>query len=647
VNQVEVNQVEVNQVEVNQVEVEDETTMNRRVMTACIAALLLSLPLVASAAPGDLADAMMRGDTTTARALLAGGADVNEAQLNGSTPLHWAVYRDDAELAEAFIEAGATLDTRTREGISPLYLASLYGNPAMIGALLEAGADVSAEGPNGESMLMLASRNGNPDAMRLLIEAGSDVNAFESIRGTTALMWAIEQRNAEAAGILVEAGANIEAMSARAGTPRPYMSNAVNVNNVRQAQERIRREALGLPPAEPAGRGGRGGQRAQGGGGFGGGGQGGQPGQGAQGGFGGGQGGPGPQATNNDDAEGEDEGPVAGLAGGNGGGLTPLVFAAREGDMNSARILVEAGADVNQTTYFGWSPLLTATNNRNYRLGAYLIENGADVNIVDGNGMSPLYLATDNRNIEGGDYPVPRPDMDHLEFIRILLENGADPNHRVDADTLTRTIFTMQWFKEAGATAFVRAAQSSDTALMRLLLEHGADPMVRTNLGDTALTTSAGIGWVDGVTFERSRAENVEAIRMLLELGLDPNAANNDGRTPLMAAAFKGNIEVVQVLVEAGARLETRDNGSRDTDKTSSILAGHTWQALDYAEGLVRVGVQSAPSHPEVAMLLRELMAEEGLPVPDVNRSVDSICIVAICMGELIDEELGLVPPQP
>jgi uncharacterized protein len=221
--------------------------------------------------------------------------------------------------------------------------------------------------------------------------------------------------------------------------------------------------------------------------------------------------------------------------------------------------------------------------------------------------------------------------MDHLEFIRILLEQGADPNARVKDNTLTRTIFTMQWFFENGATAFIRAAQSGDVELMKLLLRHGADPKLATNFGDTALLAAAGIGWVEGVTYEHSAKHNLEAIQMLVELGLDVNASNHDGRTPLMGAALKGRNEVIQYLVDHGARLETRDNGNRDSDDPGSLLAGHTWQALDYADGLVRVGVQSAAAHPETAALLRRLMTERELPVPPPNRVVDSICIVEIC----------------
>jgi ankyrin repeat protein len=194
----------------------------------------------------------------------------------------------------------------------------------------------------------------------------------------------------------------------------------------------------------------------------------------------------------------------------------------------------------------------------------------------------------------------------------------------------------MQWFYENGATPFVRAAQSSDVALMQVLLDYGADPFFATENGDTALTASAGIGWVEGVTYERSPDENVKAVRMLLDLGLDPNARNREGRTALMGAALKGRSEVVLMLVDRGARLDTRDGGSRDTDNSVSQLAGHTWQAVDYADGLVRTGVQSAIARPETAALLRKLMTDRGLPVPPANRVIESICVVELCQERTV-----------
>ena len=118
---------------------------------------------------------------------------------------------------------------------------------------------------------------------------------------------------------------------------------------------------------------------------------------------------------------------------------------------------------------------------------------------------------------------------------------------------------------------------------------------------------------------------------MLLDLGLDANAANKEGRTPLMGAALKGRNDVVMMLVDRGARLDQRDGGSRDTDSNVSAISGHTWQAVDYADGLVRVGVQSAVNRAETAALLRSLMTARGMPVPPANRVIESICVVELC----------------
>ena len=597
--------------------------MTRRTLVGCTALLLLCIAgLSLGAGRSDVADAVMKGDKASLTRLLQQKADVNAAQIDGATALHWAVYRNDLEVANLLIRAGAKVNVMTREGITPLYMASLYGNPTMISRLLEAGADAKQRGPNGETTLMLAARNGNPAAIKVLLAAGVDPNLREPKRDTSALMWAVEQQHPAAVKALLDGGADVSARTGGSGLPRAYMANAVNTT-VAEAVRRggaARAEAARAGAAEAEarrqsifnrGNRGRGGNA--------GGARGAAPTDGAA-----------VPDANPDDSDAQDA-PQAGLVGGGGGGLTALVFAARQGDLESAKLLIEAGADVNQVTEFGWSPLLAATNNRNYQLGKFLVERGADVNIANKGGMTPLYLATDNRNIEGGDYPVPKPDMDHLEFIKILLDHGANVNHQVKSNTETRTIFTMQWFFESGATAFVRAAQSGDVTLMKLLLAHGADPKIATDLGDTALSVCAGIGWVEGITYEWSPKENVEAVKMLLDLGLDPNAANKEGRTALMGAALKGRNEVVQLLVDHGARLDTRDKGSRDTDKFNSKAAGHTWEALDYAEGLVRVGVQSAIARPETAALLRKLMAEKGLTVPPANRNIDSICIVEIC----------------
>jgi uncharacterized protein len=656
-------------------------------LVSCVALVVIATALVAGAGKSELADAAQRGDRAAVQKLILQKVDVNAPQVDGATALHWAVYRQDTELADLLIRAGANVKAVNRTGVTPLAMASLYGNAALIDRLIKAGGDAKQKGPNGETMLMFAARNGNPQAVQVLIEAGAEVNARETIRGTTALMWAIEQKHPEAVKVLLAGGADPNAKSGGAGLPRNYMANRVNLRAVELAQDRRKRAAAagitydeqlaidqksgrevggqrglaqalgpdGQPLAQPGRQGGAGAPAAAtppptqtpppaatppaapsptaepGGR---------QPGPPGRGRAGGGAGTPAAQARSGgaapaaqDPDDDDNEVVVAGLVGSGGGGLTPLVFAAREGDLESAKLLLDAGVPINQVTEYGWTPLLTAVNNRNYQLAKFLLEKGADPNIANKGGWTPLYLATDNRNIEGGDYPVPKPDMDHLDIITLMLEKGADPNKKVKDNTLTRTIFTMQWFFEDGATPFIRAAQSSDTALMKLLLKYKADPQAVTTLGDNALTVSGGIGWVEGVTYERSHKENFEAMKMLLDLGLDPNHANNEGRTALMGAAMKGRTEVIQLLVDRGAKLDAHDRGNRDTDKVSSAAAGMTWQAVDYAEGLVRVGVQSAVVRPEASALIRKLMAERKMPAPPIDRTILSVCVVALCQG--------------
>ena len=287
------------------------------------------------------------------------------------------------------------------------------------------------------------------------------------------------------------------------------------------------------------------------------------------------------------------------------------------------RVLLAAGADVNQVTGYGWTPLLVATQNRYYQLGSFLLDKGADPNIANKGGWTPLYLAVDNRNIEGGDYPVRKGDMDHLDFIKKLLDRGADVNAQMRDNTETRTIFRGQWVAENGATAFWRASQSSDLVVMRLLLARGADPKVATRINVTALQVASGIGWVEGITYEWSEQANVEAVKMLLDLGIDPNIQAENGRAALHGAGHKGRTAVIQLLVDRGARLDVRDYGGN----AGGRLLDHTWQPVDYADGLVRIGTQSAIAQPEAAKLLRKLMAERGLRVPPEGRTFETVCL--------------------
>ena len=583
---------------------------------AAVSLVVLALSAGVSAGKSDVADAAMRGDKAAVRALLDRKADVNAPQNDGATALHWAVYRGDRELVVMLIRAGANVKAANREGATPLWLASVNGDPQLLTSLVEAGADANEKMPFGRTPLMLASRTGNVAGMTVLLDHGADVNAKETLRGTTPLMWAADEGHADAIKLLIDRGADIKAKSAPAERGRgPALGKSSDP----------RRQVAALGEALAAGKAlglGDLGQIGRAGGGAGGRGGAGRGGRGA---------GTGAAAADGADQT-DDAAPVfgRGAAPKDGGGLTPLVFAARANDLESVKVLLAAGSDVNATTAYGWSPLLVATQNRYYKLGTYLLEHGADPNLANKGGWVPLYLATDNRNIESGDYPVRKADMDTLDFIKLLLDKGANVNARIKDSTETRTVFTNQWLDENGATAFLRASQSGDLVLMKLLLSHGADPKIATTLGVTALHVAAGIGWVEGITYEWSPKDTLEAVRMLLDLGLDPNRQADTGRVALHGAAHKGATEVVQLLVDHGARMDIRDFGNTD-NRGSKELAMHTWLPVDYADGLVRVGVQSAIPHPETGLLLRKLMTAKGLQAPPVGRTLESICITDVC----------------
>jgi ankyrin repeat protein len=476
------------------------------IRTVALALILASANF--AVAESEVADAAMQRKTEEVRRLVQDGADVNLGQADGATALHWAAYHGNADLAELLLEAGADVSAANRNGSTPMWLAANQGHARMIETLLEGGADANEQLPLGRRPLMLAARAGTVDAVRVLLDHGADPNTSENERGTTALMQAADQGHADVIAVLIEHGAAVAAGSApvfrdgrtaalgKAGDPREAVRRQVlAVLCEQESPDLSALRALISESSEDA-------VLANAGG---------------------------PDIAADDPCSNQREGIIfPGRRNGenaepDGGELTPLVYAARAGSIDAARVLLEAGADVNQVTRYGWSPLLAATQNRNYQMGKFLIEHGADVNIANKGGWTPLYLATDNRNLEGGDYPTRTPDMDHLEYIRLLLEEGADPNARMIESTETRTVFTNQWLDEEGATAFLRASQSGDVELMRLLLEYGADPHINTELGVTPLAVAAGIGWVEGITSEWSTEQTVEAVKLLLDLGIDPN----------------------------------------------------------------------------------------------------------------------------
>jgi hypothetical protein len=142
---------------------------------------------------------------------------------------------------------------------------------------------------------------------------------------------------------------------------------------------------------------------------------------------------------------------------------------------------------------------------------------------------------------------------------------------------------------------------------------------------------------VAGITHEWSEDANVETVKLLLSLGNDPNAQAQTGRTALHGAGHKGAAKVIQVLVDAGARIDQKDYGQSGND-AGGRLAYHRYLPVDYADGLIRIGTQSAIVQPEAGALLRKLMAERGLPTPPLNRTLDTVCVVELC-DDLVPED--------
>ena len=350
--------------------------MRRIVGSAVVSLSLLTTLTIVSFGAGasGVADAVMNGDRVTVRKLIDQHADVNAAQADGATALHWAVFRSDKETVDLLLHAGANAKAANREGSTPLWLASVNGDAAVITALLTAGADANEHLPLGRTPLMAAARTGNVDAIKVLLDHGANVNAKETLRGTTPLMWAADEGHAPAIQFLIEHGADIKARSNPAERGRgPALGKSNDPRKAVAAQgaalaagqaldladlSNLRGDPNGIGGPAPRGRGGPGrGQAAAGAG-----------------------------AAGDDQTDDGAAAPVFRRGQApvkDGGALTPLVYAVRANDLDSVKALLAAGADVNQTTGYGWSPLLVATQNRYYQLGAYLLDHGADVNLAN------------------------------------------------------------------------------------------------------------------------------------------------------------------------------------------------------------------------------------------------------------------------
>jgi ankyrin repeat protein len=536
-----------------------------------IAALLLALLLigsVVSASSTGVADAARAGDIATLKTLLKQGADVNAAQGDGMTALHWAASNGDAAMAQMLLSAGANIRATTRlGGITPLHMASQAGHAQVVAALVAAGADVNIATSTGATALMLAARGGSADTAARLIETGADINAKEKAFGQTALMVAAGLDRAEVVRLLMSRGADWKAASSVADL---------------KALTSMMDDGTGRP------------QQQQPGGGI----------------------------------AGVTRGYRYNELIGTQGGLTALHFAARQGSAAAATALVEGGANVNSPSPGDQAtPLLVAVINGHFDLAAMLLDHGADPNLVSDAGVSPLYATVNVQWAPIAAYPQPRSHLQqsrtYLDVMKMLLERGADPNARVYRKVWYSSYnFDQSGVDEAGATPFWRAAYAADLAAMRLLVSHGADPSIPTmklfsrrgpedpvagadksglaplpigGPGATPLHAAAGPGYAMGFAGNSHHVAPggmLAAVKYLVEeLGADVNAVDHDGNTAVHHAASRGDNAMIEFLVSKGADVKKINRAGQTT--------------IDVANG----PVQRTQPYPETIKLLASLGA--------------------------------------
>ncbi len=596
-------------------------------MRAAGLVLALALSPLVSATPGverPVADAASRGDVQKVQELLRNGADVNTAQGDGMTALHWAASRGDRALTEVLVYSGANVGAGTRIGrYTPLHLASRGGYLEVVETLLRAKADPNAKTSNsGVTPLHLAAAAGRAEVVALLLRSGADLNATETSWGQTPLIFAASQGRVEAIRALLDAGAD----------PK-VASRAVNVVEMEKADEaankRIAEILDGFKKQEK----------------------------------GGGDWKPTPNQVQvaieasrfvqrhwSDSKDGEnqgvrdesvvdaaipststppkkskdskarDENPASyGELVESWGGLTPLLHAVRQGHVEASLALLDAGADVNQASGGDrTTPLLMAAVNGQFDLALKLLDRGANPNLASSAGTTPLFATLERTWAPRASYAHPiehqQQTTTHLELLKALLEAGADPNVRLSKHLwymeYTFGVLRAAGIDYRGATPFWRAAYALDVDAMRLLKAYGADPNIptvkpparrRRGEGDSGfkggvsgafkkvahffqlgnpevpvggphihpIHAAAGVGYGQSFAGNAHRyvPDNwVPAVKFLVEeCGAEVDIRDANGYTALHHAASRGDNDLVLYLVDKGADVKATSRKGQTT----------------------------------------------------------------------------------
>jgi uncharacterized protein len=482
------------------------------------------------------------------RFLLA-GAFFAVSAFGASSPIADVAMKGDMDSVLALAKAHpAEVNAALPDGGTALLWAAYWNDDAAVQALIAAGANVNAANSYGVTALSQACINGNAKMVDALLKAGADANTFQA-EGQTALMTAAKAGSAEAVKALLDHGAEVNSKESWRGQTALMWATAENHPAVVQvlvdhgAEVNTVSSVFDFSGMKP------------------------KPG----------------------------DVPMHFPR----GGFTALLFAARGGFTDCARILLDQGADIKIADPDGTSALVLAIINGHFDTAAFLLDRKADPNAADNMGRAALFAAIDMRDLYASNRPAPRDSgkVEPMDLIKMLLDHGADVNAKLTKLIPPRAVLDFpDMMMGEGATPFLRAAKSADVALMQLLLEHGADPKVVTKAGVTALMVAAGMGHANTI---RRGEQPIEAMKICLEKGVDINAATDKTlNTALHAAAGQGTDDIVQFLADHGANLNLKDNKGRTP--------------RDVALGLKAdaVGVEV---HQSTADLLGKLMAQSGI----------------------------------
>ena len=487
----------------------------------------------------------------------------------GSGEVADAAMRGDAAAVRAALARKADVNGTQVDGTTALHWAVERDDHAMAELLIRAGARVGVTTREGVTPLQLAAVNGSAAMMTRLIKAGADPNAPLTPAGDTALMMAARTGRTDALRVLVEAGANVNAKETWGGTT-PLMwavseGHAAATALLIDAKADVNGRSYYVAAANGRGFEGR------------------------------------TPLSNRTDPKAEEFA---------SGWLTPLMFAAREGNVEVTRLLVNAGADVNVTTGDGKTALALAIFNGNYDVASLLVDHKADVNRADAQRFTPLFWAVERRNMETAPNFPWMVTADPLPLIRKLLDAGANPNALVNNTPRAR-------MREGSprivfSTALMRAAFAADLELVKLLLSHGADPAVISRDGETMVSAAAGLAFIHGYHRGKPPAERLQVVRTFVELGNDVNYADDYGITPLMAAGNYGDVPIIQYLIDVGADLAAHDLGKKNDGQFGS--SNEPLMPIDYAIGIgTFVPNNAVIIHEEAVALMARLMKARGI----------------------------------